>query len=88
MTPEERDEKSATAAVHMATAHEGRPAILVDDDAKVLVMVERVKRIATAQGHSFTIDIKRVGTWLRFPNGGWVYVAGADKLIPPSERPN
>ncbi len=85
---EARDEYAATAAVHMATAHDKKPGIGVDDDIKVEFMVARVRRIADAQGLAYEIDVKSYGTYLRFPGGGWVYVFAADKLMPPSFRGN
>ena len=47
---EKRDQWSAENAVHMVAAHGKKPAIAVDDMPRVEKMVERVRRVADAQG--------------------------------------
>ena len=86
---EKRDEWTVTNALHMVTAHGKKPAIGVDDDAKVVKMVERVRRHADAQELKYTVEKHdHGGVHIHFGEDCYVYVFPADRLVPPSQRPN
>lgn len=86
-----RDEETAKAAIRMAASHGvgKKIGIGVDDMPKVALMVERVERIATTQSLTYKVEKTDVGAYVHFAFGkGCVYVFAADKLAPPSQRPN